>query len=82
VSQLSQVIEALDHFFQKSPSSTESWMVKKDCECPELLKLWHVNHLILVYDMKSKEPLWKWWEKDHQKQGLDEALTYLSRKIK
>lgn len=76
---MSQVIEILDHFFQESPSFTESWSVKQDDECSELLKLWHVNHLILVYDMKRKKPLFKWWEKAQQKQGLEDALGYLSK---
>lgn len=81
MSELSQVIEILDYFFEGRPSTTECWKVKKDDECPELLKLWHVDHLILVYDMRKKKPLWKWWEKYQQKQGLEDALTYL-REIK
>lgn len=80
MSQVSQVIEILEHFSEDRPSSTETWSLNRDDECPELLKLWHIDHLILVYDMRKKKPLWKWWEEDIQKQGLEDALTYIKEK--
>lgn len=43
--------------------------------------LYHYHHLVLVYNLKTNEVVFEWWEKPADKRGLDAAKEYLNNKF-
>lgn len=79
---MKQINDCLDRFFENKPPLKKKWLPITHDNYPNCLILFHYHHLVLVYDLNEKKPLYQWWELPTDKRGLDAALDYLKNKFK
>lgn len=89
---MKQIQQCLDKAIDnKMPAASKKWkafrgnMIWADSEDvedkEEHIILYHYHHLVLVYNLKTNEPIFEWYEKPTDKRGLDAAKEYLNKRF-
>ncbi|SFJ64536.1 hypothetical protein SAMN02799624_05348 [Paenibacillus sp. UNC496MF] len=77
---MKQIQECLDRLFAGQAPIKQKWQARLPADPPQTLFLFHYHHLVLVYDLSVNRPIYRWWEKQADKRGLDSALIYLEQR--
>lgn len=71
---MKQIDECLSRAFEGRRPLKKKWRAGID---EGKLYLFHYHHLVMIYDLKTKEIKHEWWEKPTDKRGLDAAKKWL-----
>lgn len=77
---MKQIDTCLDRHFSGQKPLKAKWQARWHHENPDVLILFHYQHVVLLANMKTKDIIYEWWEVPTDKRGLDAAKDYLKKK--